>query len=103
MTTKFREGSAGAAEAKELRILSIFFFIVSIGVFLAWHVFDTNQHTVVKTAPGFCRVLGAISILGSAGWLYYGGTKDWPGIRSTVLFFLTMIFGIICSLGFNLS
>jgi hypothetical protein len=103
---KFREGSMGAAEQKYERRFRIGVAIVAILVLLAFFVFKTDMHTLVKEASGFCNVLGFIvTVTGFALSAYCEDIADkfdleGKGIASAGLGLVAL--GLLISIGFNI-
>lgn len=101
MATKFREGSQGAAEAKEGKIILIVFGVITLLVLLLMFVIPSDYRLFVKRAGFIPNLIGAILALGSYAVYYVTIKQERDSTWMGVLWFLLLGGGFVTAAGFN--
>lgn len=99
--TKWRKGSMGAAEQKNMVKLSIVGSVIAVILFILFNFSNTFFHYYATNASPWFRGIGAIVLIlnGLVGW---AGIKwEWEGKKGMWIWLLTLLAGILFSAGFD--
>lgn len=99
--TKYPEGSQGAAEAKENKIILIVFGVITLLVLGLMYVFNTDIKLFVKRAGFVPNLIGTVSVIGSWCVYFYAIVKEKDSTWAGIVWFLLLGLGLVCSGGFN--
>ena len=100
MSTKPRSGSMLEAETKSDKIILAVLAVVTVLLWFAWYVFDTDQRLFVRRAGTFAKIVGTLSIAGSWVWCWYHA-RNFLDAKGAIGWLLLLAFGLMCSSGFN--
>lgn len=97
--TNYRKGSAGAADQKESRIISIVFAIITILVGLVLYVFPNQLHTEVKDASLVWNIVGFVLLIASGGAVVVGAYSDEETKGYKWAWVILLVLAIFCAAG----
>ena len=98
---KYRKGSAGASEAKEMKVVMAFIGVVTILFLLCLFVFDTDLKYNVLASPFWMNAVGFCLVLGSGYPIFRAFKAMEEGVKSYIIAWAVMLaLGVFVSCGF---